>query len=373
MENIYISNSNIFILTVVLLSFSLLFLILKILFRNNTEYYIFYGAFRTQRFMYIMEKLSKYRFVNYFEKISFYVGILSIGIIVGLLIFGVTYKQPEFAPVIPGITIEGITLPIIQTIIAIFIAAFIHEISHGILVYKNNLKLKDWGFFFLGPFLGAFVEPDEEELKKLDDRKQLSIFSAGATTNIIFGLIILGISFLLSYYISLYPNLFGARLYIVSVLNNTPAYSAGLKPSYIISIDNKSIYTLQQFNQIYYSLKPGENITIQTTSGTYIVHPSYLEITIGNETEIKPYIGVEIEQLYNPYILFIGSVLFWLFAINVGIGLANMLPIYPLDGGRAFESFLNMYMDRKKSNKIIKIVSLIILALLLYDVSLIFI
>ena len=71
-------------------------------------------------------------------------------------------------------------------------------------------------------------------------------------------------------------------------------------------------------------------------------------IAIGNpEDPGKGYIGVsklaDVEE-YKPEfaafgggIEFIGGLLFFLFVINFGVGLANLLPIKPLDGGRMWE------------------------------------
>jgi membrane-associated protease RseP (regulator of RpoE activity) len=36
----------------------------------------------------------------------------------------------------------------------------------------------------------------------------------------------------------------------------------------------------------------------------------------------------------------INNLLFWMFFVNVNIAIFNSLPIYPMDGGQAFESFL---------------------------------
>jgi len=70
-------------------------------------------------------------------------------------------------------------------IIAIAIIAASHEFSHGFFAKFNNIKIKSTGFGFLGPFLAAFVEPDEAHMQKKPVFSQLSVLSAGSFANVI--------------------------------------------------------------------------------------------------------------------------------------------------------------------------------------------
>jgi len=46
-------------------------------------------------------------------------------------------------------------------IIAIAVIAIFHEFAHGIIAKRYGVRIKTTGFGFLGPFLAAFVEPDD--------------------------------------------------------------------------------------------------------------------------------------------------------------------------------------------------------------------
>lgn len=70
-------------------------------------------------------------------------------------------------------------------IIVIAIIAISHEFAHGIFARLNNIKVKSTGFGFLGPFLAAFVEPDEKQMQKAKKFPQLSILAAGTFANVV--------------------------------------------------------------------------------------------------------------------------------------------------------------------------------------------
>ena len=104
-------------------------------------------------------------------------------------------KAPPIVPIIPYFTnifgLESFFPPFYFTyfIIAVSFVAIVHEFSHGIFASYNKLKIKSTGLAFLGPILGAFVEPDEKKMNKKPIFSQLSILSAGVLANLIFAFI----------------------------------------------------------------------------------------------------------------------------------------------------------------------------------------
>ena len=70
-------------------------------------------------------------------------------------------------------------------IIAIAVIAIFHEFSHGIIARTYGIKIKSTGFGFLGPFLAAFVEPDEKQMEKKSKFQQIAVLSAGTFSNLI--------------------------------------------------------------------------------------------------------------------------------------------------------------------------------------------
>ncbi|PIN90803.1 hypothetical protein COU60_00475 [Candidatus Pacearchaeota archaeon CG10_big_fil_rev_8_21_14_0_10_34_76] len=111
-------------------------------------------------------------------------------------------RAPPIAPLIPYFptlfNMESFFPQLYFTyfLIALVIVAVSHEFAHGIFARFYKIRIKTTGFAFLGPILGAFVEPDEKQMQKAKKFPQLTILAAGTFANVvmtvIFGLILGG-------------------------------------------------------------------------------------------------------------------------------------------------------------------------------------
>lgn len=105
-------------------------------------------------------------------------------------------KIPPLAPLIPYLP-ELFNVDFLPPfyftywIIAIAVIAIGHEFAHGIFAKINGIRVKSTGFGFLGPFLAAFVEPDEEQMKHIKKTDQLAILGAGSFANLVMTLVFL--------------------------------------------------------------------------------------------------------------------------------------------------------------------------------------
>src|SRR3989344_1207606 len=119
-------------------------------------------------------------------------------------------------------------------IIIIAIIAVSHEFAHGIFAKLNKIKIKATGFGFLGPFLAAFVEPDEKQMQKSSKFVQLSILAAGTFANVVmtvlFGLVLW---------------LFFAAMFMPAGINFNTYPSAIINTSAIESVGGVSFSALQ--------------------------------------------------------------------------------------------------------------------------------
>jgi len=116
-------------------------------------------------------------------------------------------KIPPLMPLIPYLP-EAFNISFLPPfyfsywIISIAVIALFHEFAHGIIARRYNIRILTTGFGFLGPFLAAFVEPDEKEMEDKPKYQQLAVLSAGVFTNLILSIIfflLLSIFFLYTY------------------------------------------------------------------------------------------------------------------------------------------------------------------------------
>jgi len=240
------------------------------------------------------------------------------------------------------------------------------------------LKVKSSGFAFLGVLLpiipAAFVEPDEKKLKKRHYKEQLSIFAAGPFSNVIFGFVFLAIGLLV------FAPLAGSMIESNGVLikdyvesgKNFPAESAKLKGQVIKAVDNTEIKTIDDLSKVLGTRKPGQIVNLKTDKDSY-------RITLAQNPEdaSKAYLGAYLEQdtiaksSYNQGILkYAPPVVSWfytlfmvLFMLNFGVGMFNLLPLGPLDGGRMFQLVLYKIFEKEKADRAFKAFGLFLLVI----------
>src|SRR3989344_1065064 len=131
-------------------------------------------------------------------------------------------KIPPLMPLIPYLP-EAFNVSFLPPfyftywIISIAVIALFHEFAHGIIARRYNIKILTTGFGFLGPFLAAFVEPDEKQMEEKPKYQQLAVLSAGVFTNFILAILFF---LLLSWFFSLsyVPSGYFYNDYAVSIV-----------------------------------------------------------------------------------------------------------------------------------------------------------
>jgi len=187
-------------------------------------------------------------------------------------------------------------------IIAIAVIAIFHEFAHGIIARRYGVKIKTTGFGFLGPFLAAFVEPDEKQMQKKSKYQQISILSAGTFTNLILAILffmILSVFFLISYApsgviiggyiaepvkISAISSLGGIAFNNVSKANLSYAINNGnLSNDLMINILGKDEYATKIIadNRTYYMTKKLLQEQLNITNEQLILFPNLAAIQSG--------------------------------------------------------------------------------------------
>jgi len=275
-------------------------------------------------------------------------------------LFFVPGTMVSVAPVLPYAPIPGLpSITFSYWIISIFVVALIHEFSHGIFACFHKIKIKSSGFAFFGPILAAFVEPDEKQLNKKSRFAQLSVFSAGPFSNIVTGfLILLLTSTLLMPVVVTSFDIKGIK--IVDLEKDSPAFNSGLKENdFILSINNIKIDFPENLTQIMDQTKPGQTVLVETQDKTYsiktIANPkdenkSFLGISVTSELEVNK---TGLLKYLVIFLFWLTKLFNWVFLLSIGIGLANLLPLGPVDGGRiAYSLILSFVKDENKTKKI---------------------
>jgi membrane-associated protease RseP (regulator of RpoE activity) len=272
--------------------------------------------------------------------------------------------SPEAAvsvqPVLPFEAKGVFFVPFVYWILSIFIIASVHEFSHGMVAKYFGMKLKSSGFAFLCLILpvipAAFVEPDEKQLSKSTLKKRLGIFAAGPFSNIITaGLILL--------LVLLVFNPIGKVLFepagveIISVNDDGPSAASGLAPKDIIQdINGVLVADVTAFVEELRSYSPGETILIKTSNGvrgiTLGTSPTdeslpWLGISSRPNTVIRENVKESIGSFAPTALEWIFGFFYWLFLLSLGIGLFNLLPMGPLDGGLMLRATLKRYYKNK--------------------------
>lgn len=337
-----------------------------------------FALYKTKLGIKLMGKYAKIapKFLAFLGYLGIVVGFLGMIFIFYILVKG-TYSlifiknaQPVLAPVLPGLQIIP-GLPVLSFwhwIIAIFIVAVIHEFSHGVFARLYKLKIKSSGFAFLGPILAAFVEPDEKAMNKKPKKQQLSILAAGPFSNILLAIVILLILNLV--FLPLQTNFFKTDgVNLVNIEKGGPAELAGLKSGLIIKEVNDMKITDQKQLVSTIQNSNGNEIKLITDKGEFVVKPQkkqdvyYIGISIINNVVVKE----SIPGFILPLTKWFNMLFFWLWIISFGIGLFNLLPLGPIDGGRMFYVAMQNFFDDKKAMKLFKIVSIFCLALIVVN------
>lgn len=337
-----------------------------------------------------------------------------------------------------------LSVPFWYWIISIALLVVVHEGLHGIMAAREKVKIKSlgWGLLALIPL--AFVEPDEEQLRKQPGWSQLRVFAAGSFSNFMLaGLVVIIAS------ISFTGMFIASGVGYQGLIAGYPAAEVNLTGT-IVRINDYSIRDASDLSLALTEIGPNKTITVYTISGdeeksfsltTYtepepVYQPDswtgfaaglehiipgtldFIEWASGFESnswatakyeisfweyieenypglqakasqridaleqELGSYqrsgfIGIssvinesEIDDKYAAYsgiIDFLSGLFFFVILINIGVGIANLLPIKPLDGGRMWEILFQKVFPPRLAGSVTKAVSSFTLLILILN------
>jgi membrane-associated protease RseP (regulator of RpoE activity) len=354
---------------------------------------------RTKRGLHFIDRVGKRfrRFWVGFGNVGVGIGfILMIFVFISLLLYVILLlHNPGNA--VPGakLILPGITIPLVEGLIALFVVLLVHESSHGYVMRAQDLRTKSTGLLLWVVIPGAFVEQDEKQLQRAPLIKRLRVYAAGSFANVVFALLVFGIILAL---ISPKPG-----VYVYGIENGSPIDNSiklnGLDDRLFLGaqlkliIDNENVYQISNvddwnafFNR---GIPPGENLKIEidnenlqiTTAENYHDNTGAVLIRALNRIEYANPVNLILasagdlvnipvihQYVYNSVIPWEGIVILkWIFMLNFGIGLVNLLPAVPLDGGYIFRGVLESKMRKRTAKRISYAIALFTLALIVLN------
>ncbi|MFP4116339.1 MAG: site-2 protease family protein [Candidatus Aenigmatarchaeota archaeon] len=333
---------------------------------------------RTQRGRDLIERIASWNegFWNRVGDVSTVVGIG--GMIFAFLFIGYIFAQQLVGPptaggpalVLPAPTGEAsfqpgyIGVPFWQWIISILLLLVVHEGMHGVMTKTVKSKIESLGLVLFAVIPGAFVEPDEEDLNKKSWRDQVKVYSAGSFANFCLA----GVTILFTSFVFM-PAFTTPGIGFTGYVNATeygmdafPAEEANFSGS-ILRIEKQRTRNLEEFQEKLGEYSPGDTISVETTEGAYT-----FQLAENPEKSGEPFLGIAgvsetgvIKEGYRgtrcgAVVGFFRELLTWIFVLNLGIGIMNLLPLKPLDGGLILESISENFQP-ERSEKIVKGVS----------------
>ncbi len=263
-------------------------------------------------------------------------------------------------------------------VIAIAFVIIPHETMHGIMCRIDKVRIKSVGWILLAILPGAFVEPDENQLKKQSVKTKMRVYAAGSFINVFLA----GIIFLLMILIS---AAFFTPSGLAFYAPDNSSFGKNITAS-IIEINDVQINNVDQLRNELAKHNPGETINVKTaaidsTAPVFSPLPGSGFVINEKNTEShtvvlqadgnRPILGIGV--VGSSYASSLGSVglvfymlLFWIFLISFFVGMVNILPIKPLDGGYLFEEIVKKF--TKHDKPIVRAVSIFMILMIAFSI-----
>lgn len=331
---------------------------------------------RTQRLRGLISGISNFspRFWRWYMNLGIVVAFGAMIFITWTLVstLPTVFDTPSVSIVIPGVEMPGssIYIPFVYGLIALATVLVVHEFSHGIQSVGEKISIKSIGLLLFAIIPGAFVEPDEEELKNAKRSSRLRVYAAGSVANITLALIAMLLLSLISMGIPAFFDENGIE--IDRIVTDSPSDGILKEGMIIESINNEKVNDSESYVNIVGSFHPGDNVSVQTDQGTYNV---VLDKNPNNES--VGFFGIQASKHFEmindslgpiPWVLFELLELFqWVAMLNLGIGLFNLLPLKPLDGGYMLEILLSYKLSEEHYKPIVNALSVVMAMIIVFS------
>ena len=261
--------------------------------------------------------------------------------------------EPGVGLAIPGTSFGPVHIPLVVGIIALIIALIFHEGAHGVTAIREGVPVEEGGLLLLGFLpLGAYVEPKESVMKRKGTTAMARILAAGPMANMVvfavFAILLVAATPLGNYAaqaecaasngvkILHIPK----TLHLGDKIIPSGAYGEINSGAIVVEINGQPVRCAKDFFQALAPLKEKEYngpLTIgvlennKETNVTITMHAGFIGVEGIENNHVRPL------PWWYPLVTFLISLIYWTALLNFMIGLVNMLPVPPLDGGQLFK------------------------------------
>lgn len=326
--------------------------------RLNAERHLVLLIVRTERGKKFISNLARHtRFWKAFGSIGMAVGFIGMAVVMYSIADGL-YAKYFTGTSAMGVqaVIPGVTIPFLYGILGLVTVLVVHEIGHGIIARSEKITLKSLGlvFFTIIP-IGAFVEPDEDELKKTSWTARLRVYAVGSFSNILLAALAFGAMIMVT------NNFFDtSQVQIVEVVEDSPAMGVLKEGMIIKEINGVEVNSMRSFFKAMRTVEARDTVAVKTDKGIYTLttvpredNPSqgYLGVVVNNAVR-EPV--ARILGLTLPMVIYFS--LYWIFLLNQGIGLINLAPLHfgfaATDGHHMLREVLAQFIKEGSADKV---------------------
>lgn len=310
---------------------------------------------KTEKLHDIIDKIAK-------KVPKFWTAYMNIGIPLGFFFMGIMFvailwslqlmfEMPTVSLILPGVDIPGspLYIPFGTGLLALATVLIIHEGGHGVLARVEEVAIDSVGLLLMLIIPGAFVEPNEEELKKINGIGKLRVYFAGPMFNMGLAAIALILMMFVGGFVAsdVYTS---DGMEITSVIPSSPSEGVLSDGMIIQGVNNKTVRNYSSYVLAMNDTKIGDNISITTNKGTYNIvstsNPNNSSRSyIGVRSQEHKIVAPEVQNKYGTFIPWLMTelreFLYLVFLLNFSVGTFNLLPMKPLDGGLILEEVVN--------------------------------
>ncbi|MDO5825802.1 MAG: site-2 protease family protein [Methanosphaera sp.] len=280
----------------------------------------------------------------------FFMAVMVISLIISLQLM---FETPTVSLILPGVDVPGspIYVPFFTGFVALATVLVIHEGGHGVLARAEGVSIDSVGLLLALVIPGAFVEPNEDEIKKLNAFGRIRIYFAGPMFNIGLCLIALVITAGIGGFMAS-ENLYTSDgMEITSVVPGSPSDGVLEQGMVISKINSVSVSNYSAYTAYLNTTHIGDRLNISTDRGDYLIttraNPnndslSYMGIRSSQHQVVSDSAKDTYGEIIPMILPTINEIFYYIFFLNFAVGTFNLLPMKPLDGGLILEEILKV-------------------------------